>query len=420
MTYSPKMELTKEQSAIMAGRKGEARAYMMESLVRYGDLMGAKRLVPLDYPDIQAAFYPGPDNEKRLLSKLDLIVNSGIVSNGKAAGGLPLHEPVYRESFYAHQLVLASIHEDVLLNERLKKISSFTKEESGCHPHFPEFPKEGETVAFSSPAVVGFANSVFSAKSNLYSPLLSIFAGILGVVPEFGFALKENRQAKIRLALRLRVLPEPSLLAHLIASKAKKAVPYIQGLSSLLKPVPDEMTMSYLKDLTAGLSAYGIYLVHIEGVTPEAIEYRQSLLSPDWKDASLNEDELQSVYTDLAAPDGHYKEAILGCPELTLTQLETYTALAFSLLKKAKREKPRVAVYFNASPTTIEAFKKGPSYELFRKTGIKLTSFCPLRHVLLTGKKTRKTLTNSLPLIQCGASYLTASDLLAFACGGKR
>ena len=69
MTYSPKMELTKEQSAIMAGRKGEARAYMMESLVRYGDLMGAKRLVPLDYPDIQAAFYPGPDNEKRLLSR---------------------------------------------------------------------------------------------------------------------------------------------------------------------------------------------------------------------------------------------------------------------------------------------------------------------------------------------------------------
>ena len=41
------MELTKEQRAILDGEKGETLKKVMESVVRYGELFGATKLVPV-------------------------------------------------------------------------------------------------------------------------------------------------------------------------------------------------------------------------------------------------------------------------------------------------------------------------------------------------------------------------------------
>ena len=41
------MILTKEQQAVLDGEKGETLAKVMESVVRYGDLFGATKLVPV-------------------------------------------------------------------------------------------------------------------------------------------------------------------------------------------------------------------------------------------------------------------------------------------------------------------------------------------------------------------------------------
>ena len=41
------MILTKEQQAILDGSEGEVRAKVMETVVRYGELFGAERLVPV-------------------------------------------------------------------------------------------------------------------------------------------------------------------------------------------------------------------------------------------------------------------------------------------------------------------------------------------------------------------------------------
>ena len=41
------MELTQEQRAILNGEKGETLAKVMQSVVRYGELFGATKLVPV-------------------------------------------------------------------------------------------------------------------------------------------------------------------------------------------------------------------------------------------------------------------------------------------------------------------------------------------------------------------------------------
>ena len=43
-----RMMLTEEQEAILSGSKGETMARVMETLVRYGDLFGADKMVPVE------------------------------------------------------------------------------------------------------------------------------------------------------------------------------------------------------------------------------------------------------------------------------------------------------------------------------------------------------------------------------------
>lgn len=44
-----KMELTPEQQAVLDGREGETKAKVMETLVMFGDIFGATKLVPVTH-----------------------------------------------------------------------------------------------------------------------------------------------------------------------------------------------------------------------------------------------------------------------------------------------------------------------------------------------------------------------------------
>ena len=47
--YDYKMELTSEQVAILSGQSGETMAKVMETIVMFGDMFGAKRLVKVSH-----------------------------------------------------------------------------------------------------------------------------------------------------------------------------------------------------------------------------------------------------------------------------------------------------------------------------------------------------------------------------------
>ena len=47
--YEPKMKLTKEQQAILTGEQGPVMAQVMETIVMFGDMFGAKRLVKVTH-----------------------------------------------------------------------------------------------------------------------------------------------------------------------------------------------------------------------------------------------------------------------------------------------------------------------------------------------------------------------------------
>ena len=47
--YEPKMKLTKEQLDILNGKEGETKAKIMETIVRYGDIFDAPKLVKVTH-----------------------------------------------------------------------------------------------------------------------------------------------------------------------------------------------------------------------------------------------------------------------------------------------------------------------------------------------------------------------------------
>ena len=52
--YEPKMQLTEGQRRILNGEEGDVKAKVMETIVRYGDMFEADRLVPVSYTHLRA------------------------------------------------------------------------------------------------------------------------------------------------------------------------------------------------------------------------------------------------------------------------------------------------------------------------------------------------------------------------------
>ena len=73
-----KMELNEEQIAILKGEKGEAMQQVLETIVLFGDIFGAKRLVPVTHKDTHLVTSFGMGVLKPLYSCLDKLLAEGI------------------------------------------------------------------------------------------------------------------------------------------------------------------------------------------------------------------------------------------------------------------------------------------------------------------------------------------------------
>ena len=77
------MELTKEQQAILDGEKGETMAKVLETLIRYGEIFGAEKLVPVSskYNHLVTSF--GLKALGPVYDLMDQLIRAGAVSGQK-------------------------------------------------------------------------------------------------------------------------------------------------------------------------------------------------------------------------------------------------------------------------------------------------------------------------------------------------
>lgn len=389
--YQPKMKLTEEELAILSGESGPAKAKMMEVLVRYGDTFDADRMVPVTHGKAHFVTSFGISMLKPVYPLMDELIKEGCkVEEGFTMDPRPLdYENVSCGPL--ERLVFSKIMygKQKHYEEQLKAIGLDDDEGFSCTCYLDEIgntPKKGDVISWSESSAVVYANSVLGARCNRNSGIIDMFGAILGVVPNFGFLTDEGRKASWKVILKTSKKPEAQILGSAIGMKVMEEVPYVYGLDAYLKDLPDEETISYLKDFGAATASNGaVGLYHIDKITPEAKELGEKLIKDDAKEYIIDDAEIERVYKNYPIMwkkrDSKPHKCFIGCPHLSLSQLRDWTDKILAALKEAGRSKLVTNTIFTASPKVLEAFKKEGRYQALLATGAHLSYICPLMYL---------------------------------------
>lgn len=411
------MELTPEEKAILEGKQGETLQKVMASVVLYGEVFGAKRLVPLDGP-VHLVTSFGIPLLKPVFEMMDELIASGLRTEKPfTVDPRPLDynnvrcnplEKLVFSIMYGKQ----KEYEQQLQQVGLKDDNAFS---CTCYlPQVGNVPAKGDILAWAESSAVVYANSVLGARSNRNSGIIELFCGLIGKAPEFGLLTDEGRKAKWLVEVKTSRLPNAQVLGSAIGMKVVEDVPYITGLDQFLGRELTTATRDYLKDMGAASASNGaVGLYHVENLTPEAVEQGRNLLTEDYQTYIIDDQEIERVIRSYPLmwkqPGAKPKLCFIGCPHLSLQQLESWSDAIMGALAKAGRKKVAIPTILCAAPDVVAAFAKDRTrYDQLRATGTRLTSICALMYMNNPLCAKKPVITNSNKL----RTYTTAKFLL--------
>ncbi|MEE0967840.1 MAG: aconitase X [Clostridia bacterium] len=424
------MILTEEQKALRDGAKGEVMAKVMETVIRYGELFGAEKLVPVTskYNHLVTSF--GLKMMTPVFDLMQKLIDAGVMSEQKfSADPRPLDKNVpqnllqgliFNKFMYSKQ----DFYEDQLVKLGLMDENAFS-----CACYLDEMgnkPQKGEVLSWAESSAVVYANSVLGARCNRNSGIIDIMGSIVGYVPYFGLITDEGRKATWIVEIKTTKKPEAQLLGSAIGMKVMEDVPYIKGLDNWLGTETNDAACAYLKDFGAATASNGaVGLYHVENLTPEAKEMGEKLICEGAKTYVIDDAELQRVYDSYPVmwknADAKPKLCFMGCPHMSLEQLKSWTAKVDKALKENGRNKVVIPTVFTAAPKVIEVFEKTEYAQKLRESGIILSYICPLMYMNnpLCGKMPVITSSNKLRTYT-SARYYTDDEILAQITGGNK
>ena len=251
---------------------------------------------------------------------------------------------------------------------------------------------------------------------------------IAGFVPEFGLLTDEGRKASWIVEVKCQHKPEAQLLGSAIGMKVIEDVPYVKGMDKWLGTELNEETCAYLKDFGAATASNGaVGLYHIENLTPEAKEQGEALIREDARVYVIDDAELERVKANYPViwknPDAKPELCFVGCPHLSLRQLQDWTKSLEQGLRETGLDKVTIPTVFTAAPAVVKEFEKSVDACKLKSYGVVLSSICPLMYMNnpLCKKKAVITCSNKLRTYT-SARYYTEAEILSIITGkeGKK
>ena len=424
------MFLTDEQQAILNGAKGETMAKVMESVVRYGELFGAEKLVPVTskYNHLVTSF--GLKMITPVYDLMDRLIKDGAISKQKfSLDPRPLDKNVpanFIQNLIFNKFMYAK--QDFYENQ-LEQLGMMDKDAFTCACYMDEVgnkPEKGEILSWAESSAVVYANSVLGARCNRNSGIIDIMGSIAGYVPYFGLLTDEGRKATWIIEIKTTKKPEAQLLGSAIGMKVMEAVPYVKGLDKWLGNDLNDAACTYLKDFGAATASNGaVGLYHIDGLTPEAKEMGEKLICDGAKTYVIDDAELERVYKSYPVmwknADAKPKLCFMGCPHMSLEQLKTWTDKVEASLKEAGNKKVLIPTVFTAAPAVLREFEKTPYAARLKATGVITSYICPLMYMNnpLSGKMPVITSSNKLRTYTTARYYTDDEILEQITKGGK-
>ena len=423
------MQLTAEEKKILDGAEGETKAKILRTLVEFGDLFGAKRLVEVTHDGHLVTSF-GRGLLKPVFRTMDEIIAAGLktpypftvdprpIDYQNVKCGV-LDKLIFSKIMYSKQ----KHYEEQLSKIGLKNKNAFT-----CTCYLDEVgntPKYGDILSWAESSAVVYANSVLGARCNRNSGMLDIFGALIGKVPNFGLLTDEGRKANWIIEVKTSKLPEAQILGSAIGMKVMEDVPYVKGLDKFLGTELTDEVISYLKDFGAATASNGaVGLYHIENLTPEAKKFKEKIIHKDAKVYVIDDEELERVYKSypIMWKNASAKPSLcfIGCPHLTFYQLNQWTEKIEENLKLSGKRKVCIRTVMTSAPDVVEKFKETENYLKLKKFGVNISSICPLMYTNNPIAGSKPIITNSNKLrTYSKARYYKDDDIVKIICGVK-
>lgn len=424
------MYLTEEQQAILSGKNGKTMAKVMESVVRYGELFGAEKLVPItgEYTHLVTSF--GLKALGPVYDLMEKLIEEGAISQQKFTMDPRPCDPNVPKNFLQDLIFKKFMYsKQDFYEEQLEQLGLLAKNAFTCTAYMDEvgnIPKQGDILSWAESSAVVYANSVLGAKCNRNSGIIDLMQSIVGYVPYFGLVTEKGRKATWIIEIKTTKKPEAQLLGSAIGMKVMEDVPYIKGLDKWLGTELNDAARTYLKDFGAATASNGaVGLYHIENLTPEAKEQGESLLSQNPNVYTIDDAELQRVYHSYPVmwkkKDAAPKLCFMGCPHMSLEQLKRWTVKIVKALKESGNRKVVIPTVFTAAPDVIEEFEKTKYAARLKATGVIVSYICPLMYMNnpLCGSMPVITSSNKLRTYTTARYYTDDEILRQITRGGK-
>ena len=416
------MKLTPEQEGILNGAKGETMAKVMKTLVMYGEAFGATEMVPVTGKMGHLVTSFGLGVMKPVYELMDKLIEGGAISGQKFSVDPKPLDPKVPSDFlknFVFNKFMYSVQDEY--DAQLEKLGLVDRKSYTCTCYMDEVgnkPQKGDVLSWAESSAVVYANSVLGARCNRNSGIIELFGSIVGCVPYFGLLTDEGRKATWIVEVKTTKKPEAQILGSAIGMKVMEDVPYIKGMDKWLGTELDGDTCAYLKDFGAATASNGaVGLYHIENLTPEAVESGEELVVEGAKTYVIDDAELKRVQDNYPVmwkdKNAKPKLCFVGCPHLSLAQLNEWTDKVAEGLKKNGLSKVSVPTVFTCAPAIKEAFEKTPAAKKLEATGVVLSYICPLMYMNNPLAKKMPVITNSNKLrTYTTARYYTSDEIL--------
>jgi len=407
---------------MLDGAQGETMAKVVKTLVMYGDAFGAERMVPITGKCGHTVISFGLKAIQPVYDLYDQLIAAGLTAGQKftadprpidpAVPSSLLEDIVFRKIMYTHQ---------EKYEQQLRKLGITKDEDYTCTCYLDQVgntPEKGDVLSWAESSAVVYANSVLGARCNRNSGIIELMGSVAGFVPEFGLLTDEGRRATWVVEVRCREKPEAQLLGSAIGMKVMEEVPFVKGLDQWLGTELNEDAVSYLKDFGAATASNGaVGLYHIENLTPEAKEQGEALIKEGAQVYVIDDAELQRVKAGYPViwkdPEADPALCFVGCPHLSLRQMEDWCEKIGEKLRRNGRERISVPTVFTASPAVIREAESGTLAARLRSFGIVISYICPLMYMNnpLCKKKPVITCSNKLRTYT-SARFCTEGEIL--------
>ncbi|MEX0428868.1 aconitase X [Nocardioides sp. DS6] len=371
------LQLTDEERAMADGSDGEAVAAAMDLLVRYGEILGAERLVETDNVCGATIFGPrhsrvlGTSDPVALFSEFALNADHPVDVPPVRAHSCQLIGPRDRELWELQGLSEETnkeitVSEDYLASRGVSILSTCTPYQVG------NVPARGEHCAWMESSAVPYINSVLGARTNTEGRESAAAAMLTGRIPYAGLHLPENRLAThlVRLDVPVESVFDWSVLGYFLGWHLRDEIPVIEGIAGPVDPVA-------IKQFGAAANSSGdVELYHIPGVTAEAASVEQALGGRE------PVDELRFTRADVDRVVEHLNSTatgdeidfvMIGCPHAALSQVREVARLL-----EGRRIDPGVTFWVFTPSALREVARRNGWVEIIERAGGRvMADTCP-------------------------------------------